>query len=249
MVRSRLCAAAAAVFLITIAAPAGAQAPALDHARVITLVKQVWAAGTWDEQRAAFERLPEPERSAVWTALIDVRPGAVRLGSSDAPASFRGPCRDQEIDQCDYAPAPQPQPATKPGTNPSRPPVVTPPTTQCDSQTAYVPYYVAGEAEMTAFTYAARLSWCYLSPSATGPLSDYSSFSYAVNCCLFPWDTDQTKYLDKLTALPASNTLKIVDHHTGYFFAKAKAGPVEAGLTNTPNIDASVLPDGSYVCG
>jgi hypothetical protein len=240
--------AASAALLINVVGPAHAQAVPLDRATVVDLVKQVWAAGTWDQQEAAFNRLPDRARAAVWAVMTDVRPGVMRFSSVGGDAK-RGPCQQQEVEECDYAPAPKPQPTAKPKPNPSRPPVVTPPTKRCTQETAYVPYEIAGEPENYAFVYAATLSWCYLDPSATGPLTDYTSFSFAHECCKFPWSTDPTKYVDKLVAQPATNTLKIIDHHTGWFEAHATLGPVSGGTTNAPQIDASVLADGSYVCG
>jgi hypothetical protein len=251
--RSRLFHAAIAALCLNVAAPAHAQSATLDHARLVSLVKQVWAAGGWEDQRAAFERLPERERSAVWAALIDVRPGKVRYSVTESvlgtDADLRGPCQEQEIDQCDYAPAPKPSPTAAPRTNPSRPPVVTPPVTRCTNETAYVPYYVLGEDELVAFVYAGRTFWCYQDPSATGPLTDYSSYSFASQCCMLPWSTDASKYVDKLVAQPAANTVHIQDHHSGWFQADTTLGPVQGAVTNVPNIDASVLADGSYVCG
>lgn len=245
--RSRLLLAAGATLLLNVVVPAHAQPAPLDRARVLSLVKQVWAAGTWDQQRAAFERLPSAERAAVWDALVHVTPGPVRYEGT-APALRRGPCHDQNIDECDYAVAPKPSPTAKPRTNPNKPPVVTPPAQQCTSERAFRPFNVLDQPGVEAFVYASQLNWCYWTPAGAGPLSDYSSNSWASNCCKFPWTTDPSKYIDKLVPLPASGTQHIQDHHTGYFEAKVDAGPVSAGETNTPNIDATVLADGSYVC-
>ena len=246
--RSRILYAAAAVCLLNGVSPAQAESAPLDRTRVITLVKHVINSGTWEQQRATFERLPEPERSAVWAALIDVRPTEVRLEPVDGPDGVAGPCRDQEIDQCDYAAAPRPRPGASPGTNPSRPPLLTPPVTDCVSQPSYIGYEILGEPGMYAFKYAARLHWCYRTASVTGPLTEYSSYSWAYQCCVFPWTTDPSKYVDRLTAVPAANTLNLFDPHTGWFQAEATAGPISGGLTHTPNIDGSVAPDGTYTC-
>ncbi|HVF05453.1 MAG TPA: hypothetical protein VNA20_11495 [Frankiaceae bacterium] len=226
------------MMLLLAAAPAVARPAPLDRASVLARVKQVWAAGTWDEQRAAFDRLREPERSAVWAMMTNLRPGPVQVLSSTTPP-----------EPTDYAPAPKPRPRARPGTDPARPPVVTPPAKVCSSETALRGYYLLDDPETKAFAYAATLNWCFISPSVTGPLTEYSSFSFAYECCLFPWTTDPAKYIDRLVGQPAANTQKILDHHTGWFEAEADAGPVSAGLTNTPNIDSSVLGDGSYVCG
>lgn len=242
--RPRLRYTAAALFLLALTTPTRAQSAEVDRREVITLIKQIWAAGSWDQQRAAFERLREPERSAVRTALIDVRPAAVRTSSDDGPTEL-GPC--QEVHECSYGAAPKPMPPqVAPGSSPSRPPVVTPPVKYCTNQTAYAPYEIASEPGMTAFVYAANLFWCFHSPVSTQPLSDYSSYSYAPDCCMFPWGTDPGRYIDVLTPLPAATPRQLFDHHTGYFEARASAGGFEAGVTHTPNIDATVLADGTY---
>ena len=72
--RTRWLYAATAVLLLSVAAPGRAQSHVPDRATVLALAKQVWSAGTWDEQRVAFERLPERERTMVWLVLTDVRP-------------------------------------------------------------------------------------------------------------------------------------------------------------------------------
>lgn len=248
--RSRLLYAATAALLLNVVVPATAQTAEIDRAAAVRLVKQIWSEGTWEQQEAAFYKLSYEEQVAAWNVMTDVRPGKTWTSAPTDDAELRGPCQSQEIDECDHAPAPKPQPSTKPAPKePSKPPIVTPPVQKCDTQTAYVGYEVFGEPELYAFVYAGQLSWCYMYPSVTGPLSDYTSHSYAANCCMFPWDTDASRYVDKLVPLPAANTQKIVDHHTGYFFAKAKLGPVEVGQTSTPNVHATVLADGSYVCG
>lgn len=237
--------------LVVNVAPVQAQSATLDRATLIALVKHVWAAGSWEQQRERFEQLPERERAAVWAALVDVRPGPVRTegpASSAEDAQF-GPCQDQNVEECNYAPAPQPQPTAKPGSSPSRPPVVTPPERVCTYEEATRAYAVLGEPELYAFVYVARLYWCYMRPSVSGPLTEYSSFSYPnEDCCLFPWTTDPARYIDRVVGQPAANTLTIIDHHTGWFQAEAALGPVQAGLTNTPSIDSKVLSDGSFVC-
>lgn len=241
------------MLVLTITAPAQARSNELDRARVITLVKQVWAAGTWDQQRAAFERLPEPERSAVWAALVDVRRAPVRSEGPVGRSAPVGACDAQQPDACDWAVAPRPDPRVKPGTNPSSPPILTTPTPTCKTDVGYAAYEVLGEPGVYAFVYAAPLHWCWKAASVTGPLTQYSSYSYAFECCKFPWNTDPSKYIDVLTPVPASNTQTIIDHHTGYFYATGKVAvagvELDGNHTNTPNIDATVLGDGTYVVG
>ena len=78
--RTRWVYAAVGMLLLSVAAPGRAQSHLPDRDRVHVLVKQVYSAGTWEQQAAVFAKLSERERIAVWLALTDVRPGEVCCG-------------------------------------------------------------------------------------------------------------------------------------------------------------------------
>lgn len=229
--------ASAVVAVLPAAGHASAAPPS--PARLATLVHQVHSAGTWDQQRAAFEALPPVERSAVMRVLLSPVPGPTKVTVQRYQrADLRYPCPAPQADDCDMVP-PGPK---DPGGSTGKPPQTSPCLHVTNSVTYQGLLKIKGD---DLFTYNADLDYCYTPGHPEGPLYDYKSYSYASNI-FFPWTTDPGKYIDRCVGQPSVHTLDIHDHHTGWFEASGKVEGVEVHGNAAPNLDSSVISDGTY---